>query len=224
MDVWASPMGGPWLWAAGMLGALITAVYSFRLVFVVFFGEPRTAVGLRPGLAMTLPLVILAGFSLVAGYVELPKVLGNVRLFSEVMGTALPVTEHANLSTETEATFLLFTMVISLLGILIAYLLFLQRPGLATALTRTGLGGALSRFWFEGWGFDRFYDTLFVRPFLRVARVNKDDFIDQIYQGLARLCRLLYGVLHETQTGHVRWYAAVLATGSLAIVALVMFS
>ena len=224
MDVWASPMGGPWLWAAGMLGALLTAVYSFRLVFVVFFGEPRIAAGPRPGLAMTLPLGILAGFSLVAGYVELPKVLGNVRIFSEMMGTALPVTEHGELSTEMELTFLVFTMAVSLLGILIAYLLFLQHPYLATALTRTSWGRALSRFWFEGWGFDRLHDVLFVRPFLWAARANKDDFIDQIYQGLARICRLLYGALHETQTGRVRWYAAVLATGSFTIIALVMFS
>lgn len=224
MDVWASPMGGPWLWAAGILGALITAVYSFRLVFVVFFGEQRTAVGRRPGLTMTLPLIILAGFSLVAGYVELPKALGNVQFFSELMSAALPVTEHGALSTETEVVLLVFAMVVSLLGILIAYWVFLQRPGLATALARTSSGGALSRFWFEGWEFDRLYDALFVRPFLWVARVNQDDIIDHIYRGLARLCRLLYRVLHETQTGQVRWYAAVLATGSLAIVALVMFS
>ena len=146
MDVWASPMGGPWLWAAGMLGALITAVYSFRLVFVVFFGEQRTAVGFRPGLTMTLPLIVLAGFSLVAGYVELPKVLGNVQFFSELMSTALPVTEHRGLSTEMEVTFFVFAIVISLLGILIAYVVFLQRPGLAAALARSSLGGALSRF------------------------------------------------------------------------------
>jgi NADH-quinone oxidoreductase subunit L len=217
-------MGGPWLWAAGILGALITAVYSFRLVFVVFFGEQRTAVGLRPGLTMTLPLIILAGVSLVAGYVELPKALGNVQFFSELMSAALPVAEHGALSTETEVLLLIFAMVVSLLGILIAYVVFLQRPGLPTALARTSLGGALSRFWFEGWEFDRLYAALFVRPFLWVARVNQDDVVDHIYRGLARLCRLLYRVLHETQTGQVRWYAAVLATGSLAIVALAMFS
>ncbi len=148
MDVWASPTGGPWLWAAGMLGALITAVYSFRLVFVVFLGEQRTAAGRKPGLAMTLPLVILAGFSLIAGYVELPKMLGNVQLFSEVMRTALPVTEHGDLSSETEVAFLVFAAVVSLLGILIAYLLFLQHPSFATALAKTSWGGALSRFWF----------------------------------------------------------------------------
>jgi NADH-quinone oxidoreductase subunit L len=207
-----------------MLGALITAVYSFRLVFVVFFGEQRTAVGFRPGMMMTLPLIILAGLSLVVGYVELPHVLGNVHYFSELMSTALPVTEHTGLTTETEVTFLVFPMVISLLGILIAYVAFLQRPFLAAALASSSVGGALSRFWFEGWGFDRLYDALVVRPFLWSARVNKDDFIDQMYQGLARLCRQLYGALHETQTGQVRWYAAVLATGSVAIVALVMFS
>ena len=35
----ASPQGGIWLWAAGLLGAFLTSVYAFRPVFVVFFGE-----------------------------------------------------------------------------------------------------------------------------------------------------------------------------------------
>ncbi|MCC2641750.1 MAG: nuoL [Nitrospira sp.] len=223
MEAWASPMGGPWLWTAGMLGALITALYSFRLVFVVFFGRQGTEVRSRPGSAMRLPLAILAGLSLIAGFVELPKVLGDVRIFSRLMGHALPLSGHAQISTATEIIFLILTMVVSLLGILIAYLLFLRLPGLANALAGTGWGGALSRFWFEGWGIDRLYGLLFVRPFLRAARANKDDLIEQVYRFVTWLCRLSYGALRETQTGQVRWYAAVLASGSIAIVALVMW-
>lgn len=224
LEVWASPLGGSWLWAAGMVGALLTAIYSFRLVFVVFFGERRTAVGSRPGSAMTLPLIVLAGLSLVAGYVELPKLLGNVHLFNELLRTVQPVTEYETLSSGTHVALLLVTMAVSLLGIGIAYLLFLLRPGIATAVAGIGWGGALSQFWFEGWRFDRLYDRLFVRPFLWVARVDKDDLIDQIYQYVAWFCRLLYGALHRTQTGQVRWYAAVLATGSIAMIAIVVFS
>ncbi|MGH8297045.1 MAG: NADH-quinone oxidoreductase subunit L, partial [Steroidobacteraceae bacterium] len=41
-DVWESGPDGPWLWAAGTLGALLTSIYIFRAVFVVFFGEART--------------------------------------------------------------------------------------------------------------------------------------------------------------------------------------
>jgi NADH-quinone oxidoreductase subunit L len=224
LDVWASPLGGPWLWTAGMVGALLTAVYSFRLVFVVFFGERRTAVRSRPGPTMALPLIILAGLSLVAGCVELPKVLGDVHLFNALLRTAQPVPEYDTLSPGMHVALLLVTMAVSLFGIAIAYLLFVRRPDLATVTARTRWGGALSRFWFEGWGFDRLYGTLFVRPFLWVARVDQDDLVDQIYRRLAWFCRLLYAALHRTQTGQVRWYAAVLATGSIAMIALVVFS
>lgn len=224
LDVWASPLGGPWLWAGGMVGALLTAVYSFRLVFVVFFGEHRTAVRSRPGPTMVMPLVVLAWFSLVAGCVELPKGLGDVHLFTALLRTAQPVPEYDTLSPGTHAALLLVTMAVSLFGIAIAYALFVRRPDLPAVMTRTEWGGILSRFWLEGWGFDRLYDTLFVRPFLWVARVDQDDLVDQVYRRLAWVCRLLYGALHRTQTGQVRWYAAVLATGSIAMIALVVFS
>ena len=39
LSAWTLPGIGPWLWAGGLLGALLTSIYSFRLVFVVFFGE-----------------------------------------------------------------------------------------------------------------------------------------------------------------------------------------
>jgi NADH-quinone oxidoreductase subunit L len=115
------------------------------------------------------------------------------------------------------------TAALSLLGLLIAYLVFLRRVPVGQALTDSGWGRALARWWLEGWGMDRLYGMLFVRPFLRLARANKEDWIEQAYRFLAWLCRLSYGGLHATQTGQVRWYAAVLASGSVMIVALVMW-
>ncbi|MDF0643829.1 MAG: NADH-quinone oxidoreductase subunit L [Nitrospira sp.] len=222
-EAWASPIGGPWLWGAGIIGALLTALYSFRLVFRVFFGEAKSAVGPRPGWVMTLPLVALAGGSLLVGFMQMPNTLGNVSLFGEFVGTALPAVE-GTASVTTELTFQVLTMLVALFGIAAAYLLFLRRTGLVDALAETLWGGTVSCVWFAGWGFDRLYDLLFVRPFLWVTGANKDDLIDRGYEGLALLNRECYGALHRTQTGQVRWYAAVLAVGSVVIVALVVVS
>ncbi|MBI3304238.1 MAG: hypothetical protein HYZ72_19410 [Deltaproteobacteria bacterium] len=86
------------------------------------------------------------------------------------------------------------------------------------------MGDTLHRFWFTGWGFDWLYDTLFVQPFLWIARVNKNDFIDTVYNGTAWLSQLSHRLLRRTQTGRIRWYARVMAAGSVLIVALVLFS
>ena len=51
-SAWNSPAGQPVLWGAGIVGVLLTALYTFRLIFLVFFGETRTAVSHRPGFRM----------------------------------------------------------------------------------------------------------------------------------------------------------------------------
>jgi len=84
-------------------------------------------------------------------------------------------------------------------------------------------GRVLHRFWFSDWGMDWLYDRLFVRPVVWIARVNKADVVDSIYDGLASLTTACYRVLSLTETGKLRWYAAWIAGGTVAFVAIVMF-
>ena len=95
---------------------------------------------------------------------------------------------------------------------------------LARRLAESRPGAALSRFWFEGWWFDRLYNVLFVRPFLWLAEINRDDVIDRLYSGLAMLNRFAFEALRTTQTGRVRWYAAMMAGGSAVMIALALFA
>src|SRR5437868_2508871 len=55
-----SDKGSATLWLLAVFGVLLTSIYTFRLIFLVFFGEPKTHVSKKPGLAMTVPCVILA--------------------------------------------------------------------------------------------------------------------------------------------------------------------
>ncbi|MDO7653633.1 MAG: NADH-quinone oxidoreductase subunit L, partial [Porticoccus sp.] len=59
LQAYELPGFGPWLWAGGLLGALLTAIYSFRLVFVVFFGETKMEPDKQPGVRMAVPLSLL---------------------------------------------------------------------------------------------------------------------------------------------------------------------
>ena len=106
----------------------------------------------------------------------------------------------------------------------------------------------IRKFWHFGWGFDRFYEFLFVRPYLWLAyadrhdvidniyrmaisctlrwlqKVDRHDVIDNIYSGLAELCLFLYRALSATQSGQVRRYAAAIAAGSIGIIFIGMFA
>jgi NADH-quinone oxidoreductase subunit L len=110
--------------------------------------------------------------------------------------------------------------VASLGGIFLAYLLFLRSPRVVESLSRTSWGAALHHFWLAGWGFDWLYDRLLVRPFVWLARADKDDVADLIYDGIAALSRTLNRILSGTETGKVRWYAAGIAAGAIITIAI----
>jgi NADH-quinone oxidoreductase subunit L len=82
---------------------------------------------------------------------------------------------------------------------------------------------ALHQFWFSDWGMDWLYDRLFVRPVGWFARMDKNDWVDSIYSGIAGLCRVAYRVLCVTENGQIRWYAASVALGTVIFVAVVLF-
>ena len=214
VQTWSS--GAMVLWELGLLGALLTSVYSFRAVFIAFFGEPRTEVVPEPkyGVRIAIPLVVLSVLSVLGGFIPLP------------LHTALPAAAHpaggAALALELSAA------AVSVLGVYLAYYFFLRHPHAVDEKITAGLTGRLKdrlqRLWYAGWGFDWFYNLLFVRPFYWVARVNRHDVVDNVYSGIAWLSRIFHRLLSYTQTGRLRWYAAGLAGGSVIIVAIAVFS
>jgi NADH-quinone oxidoreductase subunit L len=189
----------------------------------VFYGPVMTPVSEKPGFRMQLALVTLAVLSVVGGWLELPQSLGHLPLFSGFLQTALPASPPIQTEIGTEGTLQLIASGASVLGIALAYIVFLQRPHVVEGLTQTPWGAAIHRWWFGGWGFDRLYSQLVVEPFIWLAQINKDDAIDAVYHGIARLHRIAHHRLCQTQTGKVRWYAAGIAAGSIVIIALAVW-
>jgi NADH-quinone oxidoreductase subunit L len=222
-QAWSLPRGSPVLWAAGWIGALLTGAYIFRVVFIAFFGTVRSEPGTRPGFRMTMPLVVLSVLALIGGCVELPPMLGNVHWFSTFLHPVLPSPSAVQADQSSELTMEALAAAASLAGIYAAYVFFLRNARWSEWLAATSAGAALHAFWRDGWGFDALYDRLFVRPYVYAARVNRGDFIDTIYSGLAALCRSLYHALSRTQDGILRHYAGAVAAGAVLIVALALF-
>jgi NADH-quinone oxidoreductase subunit L len=199
---WTPASGSPWLWGAGLAGALLTSLYAFRAVFLIFFGEAKQRPEGRTGLCMEIPLTALSVLAIAGGWINVPAFLrGNGGRTAGWLGYCPGV--------------------VSVIGILAAWHLFLRRADATRKLTETPLSAALENFWLNGWGFDWAYDRLFVRPFVWLARVNRDDFVDAFTTWVAGLFSALHGLLSATQTGRLRWYAVAIVIGAILILGIV---
>jgi len=216
---WSSDAGSTWLWAAGFIGAFITAVYTFRMVFVTFWGQPKWHdIHKYPGPLVKTPLVILGVLSLIGGFIELPHTLGHLPLFSHFMHSFLPEV-HGHGATSTEAILQIVTAITALVGVYYAYSAFAKPEDPPKEWSPSGL----HRFFYSGWGFDALYNTLFVRPFAQLSRINQNDVIDLIYSAIVYINRFFHHLLSATQTGRLRWYAAAIVFGGFITVTIILF-
>jgi NADH-quinone oxidoreductase subunit L len=213
---WSAENGNPWLWAAAFAGAFLTSLYTFRLVFLVFFGESKTEPTHQPGRLMAIPLVVLAVFSILAGFIETGSI-GHIHGFSAFLENVLPsvILTHENIP---EAVFQVLAAVFSLAGIYLAYLFYLKKPAIGNSFNSTGL----SNFFQQGWGFDKVYDILFVKPLVWLAEKDKNDFIDIFNIGIARITVVFTRTLSRTQNGKLRWYIMGFAIGIVFILTILM--
>jgi NADH-quinone oxidoreductase subunit L len=220
---WASEKGAWWLWAMGLLGAFMTAVYTFRMVFITFYGEVKTKVHHRPGRSMEIPLIILAALSIVGGFLDLPHNLGHLTIFSDFMQKVLPAVAIHEVEPGVETFFQTISALVAISGIYFAYLLYLKNPKYMQKLSQLRPVTLLKKYWYSGWGFDWLYDRLFVFPFLWLAAINKNDFIDFGYSSIAWLNRKSNEILVRTQSGQLRWYAIGLALGAVILLLIVVW-
>jgi NADH-quinone oxidoreductase subunit L len=215
---WSSPIGSPGLWIAGNIGVLLTSIYTFRLIFIVFYGEAQTEVAKRPGLAMSIPVIVLAILSVVAGFVNIPPDLGNFHFFTQFVQTAVPPAHEIARGWLTESYSEIASGLLFIIGFYIAYLFYMRRPDWAAAWRWSAAGNALNRWWYADWGFDWIYDRLFVQPVLWFARIDRRDVIDFFYTGLARAAQIAWFGLSALESGRIRWYATSIAVGTIVFV------
>lgn len=226
-DVWASPNGGAWLWAAGIVGALLTGVYTFRMIFLTFFGERQPLVQEfsplpQPGWRMKLPLGVLAALAILAGFIETPPTLGNISLLSGFLRDVLPPLADTAVSTTTQLALQGTAVIASLGGIAIAYFFVLKRPQTTARLVQTKWGAVLHHFWFNGWSFDWLDNEFIIQPFVRAAQMDKDDWVDLIPTVAAELSVMAANVVDGWHNGRLRRYAAGVVLGAVVLLTAVI--
>jgi len=203
------------LWLMALLGAFTTAIYTFRMVFVTFYGTQKTHITYRPGKLIHVPLITLAVFSVIGGFIELPHSFGHFTLFSDFVNKSLPEISMRIENTGTEILFQIIAALTALLGIYIAYYFYILKPQITLNLRYSSSGAFLHDLWLNGWGFDKAYAWLLVNPILVFSKINKNDFIDLIYTGIARVNVLLNHSFSYIQNGNLRWYAMGIVFGTI---------
>ncbi|MFQ5665301.1 MAG: NADH-quinone oxidoreductase subunit L [Candidatus Binatia bacterium] len=224
-QVVASPYGGWWLWAVGVIAAGLTAFYMFRLVFLTFFGECRADAHARQHLhesppSMTVPLIVLAVLSVVGGYVGLPGhwLWGNrfAAFLAPVFGASQAT---GSLSVGTESLLMSASVLVALLGLGVAYVMYIAQPSVPDILARRapGIYAVVSNKYYV----DELYDLLFVRPTVAMSnwlwRVWDTDVIDGLVNGTAGVVGANGRLWRRFQTGNVQQYAVSMLLGAMAI-------
>jgi NADH-quinone oxidoreductase subunit L len=215
-SAWASPRGGLGLWIVGIIGVLLTALYTFRVIFVVFFGTRNTPVTHRPKYRVTVPVIVLAALSLVGGLVKTPLLA--------FLHDALPALVEARTGFMTELSSAVISGLAFLVGLGVAYLFFIRKRQYADFWTANQTGRLLHAFWLSDWGLDWLYDRAFVRPVVWMATVNRRDAVDNAFSGIAWISRSAHYALSRTQTGSLRWYAAVVGAGAVIFAGVILLT
>ncbi|MFK4026743.1 NADH-quinone oxidoreductase subunit L [Stutzerimonas balearica] len=195
---------------AGLAGAFLTSLYTFRLIFTAFHGEAKTQAHAGHGLAHSLPLAVLIVLSTFVGAWIVPPLAG---VLPESIGHAGGEAKHS-LEIASGA--------IALAGIVLAALLFLGRRSLVNAVAQSAPGRLLGAWWYAAWGFDWLYDKLFVQPYLLLCRLLARDPIDATIGLVPRTAQGSHTLLSRSETGRLRWYAVSLVGGAVLLLGIVL--
>ena len=210
------------LYGMGLLGAVLTAFYMFRLVYMTFYGHER--VSLEQGhpihespRAMTVPLVSLAVFSVLAGYVGLPVLFGEkADLFGRFMDGSVKSISH-HLAVSTEVLLVVLATTAALLGIALAFVFYRKTPALPGRIA--SLFPGVYRLLMGKYYIDEIYDAVVVRPLVRGAEGVYERFdlkvIDGALNGSAAAAGLAGRGLNVLQSGLVRDYVLAFLIGAI---------
>ncbi|GLH31597.1 MULTISPECIES: NADH-quinone oxidoreductase subunit L [Pseudomonas] len=202
--------GNTGLLYAGLVGAFMTSLYTFRLIFIAFHGEAKTQAHAGHGISHWLPLGVLIVLSTFVGAWIHPPLAG---VLPESAGHAGGEAKHS-LEIASGA--------IAIAGILLSALLFLGKRRFASAVANSSIGRVLSAWWFAAWGFDWIYDKLFVKPYLLISHILRKDPVDRSIGLIPRMARGGHVAMSKTETGQLRWYTASIAVGAVLVLGAVV--
>jgi NADH-quinone oxidoreductase subunit L len=227
--------GGHPLYAIGLLTALLTSFYMFRLIFLTFHGKPRydehhVHVHESPW-SMLGPLVILAVLSVIGGWLAAPALLGGPDYFASFLAPVFASPQAAEAVNEAAAHQLEIILAIvavasALIGLGVAFWLYIRQPGkpeqIAKSL-RPVYNTLLNKYYV-----DEFYAAVVIKPLMWISTnvlwkwVDVAG-IDGTVNGIATGATSIGDTVRHAQSGNTRSYAVWVVIGALVIIAVIFF-
>jgi NADH-quinone oxidoreductase subunit L len=234
---------GSWIyWLIGLITAFITSFYMFRLLFMTFWGDYRGAQGDDHGhdshgsshghdghghgephespMVMLVPLMILALLSVVGGLVGIGDRFDH--FLSPVFGTGIAEAAGEAASKATEYILMGISVLVAVLGLLLAYFLYVSRPHLPQRIAAS-LNGFYETV-LHKYYVDEIYAALFVKPLIEgstqilwqgIDRKVIDDTINNAADGAKHVS----DEVRHMQSGNLRSYAGWIAAGAACVIA-----
>jgi NADH-quinone oxidoreductase subunit L len=232
--LWRAYLGGDlgkFLWLLGTIAALLTAFYSWRLIFLTFHGTFRGTAEQEKHLhesprVITVPLIFLAVGAVAAGWVGIPPLfVEHGDKIGEFLG---PVLGHpSGHGTHSEESFVMgASIAVAVIGWLIAIFMYIKKTDLPEKIA--SLFRPIYNLLFNKYWIDELYNKIFIQPVLKASDKIILAFIDtKIIEGVVNGIPSLIGgfskKLRNVQTGFLSNYGLAMALGALCIIAAFIF-
>ncbi len=219
------------LWALGTITAGMTSFYMFRVLFLTFHGESRVEPEVEKHIhesppSMTVPMIILAILSIFGGYIGVPEALGGSNRIWKFLapcfeigskhGEKIHEVEH-HMSLGAEYLLMIIAVIVALLGIYVAYVMYIKNRELPEKLTKKF--PLLYRLIYNKWYVDEIYEGLIAWPLYFAGQILWMIWDELIVDGAVRVIygfvRGVGGALRYIQTGNIQFYVVATILGIL---------
>jgi NADH-quinone oxidoreductase subunit L len=227
--------GGHPLYAVGLLTALLTSFYMFRLIFLTFHGKQRydehhVHVHESPW-SMLGPLVVLAILSVIGGWLAAPALWGGPDYFTSFLAPVFasgPAVEAVNEAAAHQLELILAVVAVisALFGLAVAYWLYLRQPAKPEQIAKSMQ--PIYKTLLNKYYVDEFYAAVVVKPLMWLStnvlwKIVDVAGIDGTVNGIADGAKRIGDTVRHTQSGNTRSYAVWVVIGALVIIAVIFF-
>jgi NADH-quinone oxidoreductase subunit L len=222
-----SEHGGKALYAVGLLAAVLTSFYMFRLVWLTFFGKNRydehqVHVHESPR-NMTVPLMILAFLALTGGWFAFPALFGGKDYFTDFLSPVFASGEIAGGEAlhSLELTLSGVAMVAATLGLLVAWRMYSKD-------VKRGPETGLHKLLYNKYYVDEIYQAVIVNPLIWISRnilwkAVDEGTIDGAVNGIAYGVREIGDGVRHAQSGNTRSYAVWVLVGAVVVFGIIFW-
>jgi NADH-quinone oxidoreductase subunit L len=236
LSAFQSEPGGHLLYAVGLLTALLTSFYMFRLIFLTFFGEQKydehhVHVHESPN-SMLIPLMVLAVLSIIGGWLAAPAFWGGPDYFAKFLEPVFAAPGGSEAATAEavahalETPLAIVAVITALAGLFAAYWLYLKDPKKPDSLAKS-FGGVYQTL-LHKYYVDELYAAVIVQPLLWISthvlwKAVDVGTIDGAVNGIAEGLTVVGDGSRRTQSGNTRSYAVWVVIGAILVVAVIFW-